>query len=134
MKMISFFVLVCIGSLLIASASASAGVGCQGSDLPSKGTISMDIKGKENWNKSFEYKQAQALFDSTKMDLFNRKIESLSDSPPAWEWEHSIGDKFYDFDGTKWVEDPGHCWHDPKNCSVLNLPSLFPGFTKNGIW
>jgi hypothetical protein len=130
MKIISGFVLACI--ILIASASANVGAVYQSFDLPSKGSVSTYIKGSNvPRNPSMEYNQAQIYSDSAKMDLFNSKIESLNDSTSVWKWDHSIGDTYFDFDGTKWVEDPGHCWADRENCSVLNL---FPGFKLNNIW
>lgn len=138
MKPIPYFILVCIGALLVASASAGAGDGCQGASLPG-GTISPYIKGSINdpdrteylHDLSIEFKQSQAYFDSTKTFYLDRKTGSLNDSPPKWPWQHSLGDTFYHFNGTKWVEDPGHCWTDPESCSSLDL---FSGFSLKNIW
>ncbi|MBP7120927.1 MAG: hypothetical protein KBA49_06800 [Methanolinea sp.] len=104
----------------------------RGSDLPYKSSISTYIKGT-TWSRdpTSEYKQAQVYFDSTRTDLFNTKIESISESSQEGPWDHSIGRTYYNYDSTQWVEDPGHCWNDPKKCSVLNL---FPGFKLNNIY
>ena len=133
MKMISYFVIAYVGCFLITSASAYSDVMYHSSDS-SKGSISTYIidPNHENYgDRSFEYKQAQVYFDSIKTDLFNSKIESLNDSPPAWPWGHSIGGTYYNFGGTKWVEiKPGPSVEEPEN-SLLNV---FPGLKLNNIW